>query len=177
MGFKDILLVLTTYPDPTPVSAVDEPIAFAVAVGSRISAIACEVKFRAPPNILAGALLDVPAMVAAETKKSSSNAEKLLVAFQSSAEKLGVFQERIVEHCLTSEAPDVLVEHARLRDLTIVPVAEGDLLQQGYAELIIFGSWTPRTNHAARTQACRAIRTQYGGRCLGFQPSRGQSHR
>src|SRR6187200_3348765 len=151
MGFKDILLVLTTYPDPTPVSAVDEPIAFAVAVGSRISAIACEVKFRAPPNILAGALLDVPAMVAAETKKSSSNAEKLLVAFQSSAEKLGVFQERIVEHCLTSEAPDVRVDHIWLG--------------------------TPRTNHAARTQACRAIRTQYGGRCLGFQPSRGQSHR
>ena len=161
MGFKDILLVLTTYPDPTPVSAVDEPIAFAVAVGSRISAIACEVKFRAPPNILAGALLDVPAMVAAETKKSSSNAEKLLVAFQSSAEKLGVFQERIVEHCLTSEAPDVLVEHARLRDLTIVPVAEGDSLQQGYAESIIFGSGRPAliTPHARKHAGQFALNT------------------
>ena len=54
MAFKDILFVLTTYPDPTPVSAVDEPIAFAVAFGSRISAIACEVKFRVPRNILLG---------------------------------------------------------------------------------------------------------------------------
>jgi hypothetical protein len=31
MPFKSILLALTTYPEPMPVSAVDEAIAFAVA--------------------------------------------------------------------------------------------------------------------------------------------------
>ena len=64
MAVKDILLALTSYPEPTPVSAVDEAIAFTVALGARISAIACEVKIRVPGNILAGALLDVPAMAA-----------------------------------------------------------------------------------------------------------------
>ena len=77
MAFKDILLVLTSYPDPDPVSAVDEPIAFAVAVGARISAIACEIKFRAPPNIFGGVLLDAPAIAAAETKKSSTNTQNI----------------------------------------------------------------------------------------------------
>ena len=75
MAVKDVLLALTTYPEPTPVSAVDEAIDFAAAIGARISAIACEVKIRGPVNIMASALLDFPAMAAAETKKSSLNAE------------------------------------------------------------------------------------------------------
>lgn len=143
MEVKDILLALTTYPEATPVSAVDEAVAFAAAVGARISAIACEVKIQAPGNILAGAVLDVAALVAAEAKKSSTNAKTLLTAFQDAAEKRGVFQDRILEHCLTSEAPGVLVEYARLRDLTIVPVPVGDYFDQWYAEAIIFGSGHP----------------------------------
>ena len=65
-------------------------------------------------------------MVAAEVKKSATNAEQLLAAFQTAAEKMGVFEERIAEHRLTSEVPEIFVEYARLRDLTIVPVPEGD---------------------------------------------------
>ena len=143
MEVKDILLALTTYPEATPVSAVDEAVAFAAAVGARISAIACEVKIQAPGNVLAGAVLDVAALVAAEAKKSSTNAKTLLTAFQDAAEKRGVFQDRILERCLTSEAPGVLVEYARLRDLTIVPVPVGDYFDQWYAEAIIFGSGHP----------------------------------
>jgi nucleotide-binding universal stress UspA family protein len=143
MEVKDILLALTTYPEATPVTAVDEAVAFAAAVGARISAIACEVKIQAPGNVLAGALLDVAALVAAEAKKSATNAKTLLTAFQDAAEKRGVFQDRILEHCLTSEAPGVLVEYARLRDLTIVPVPVGDYFDQWYAEAIIFGSGHP----------------------------------
>lgn len=143
MEIKDILLALTTYPEATPVSAVDEAVAFAAAVGARISAIACAVKIQAPGNVLAGAVLDVAALVAAEAKKSSTNAKVLLTAFQDAAEKRGVFQDRILERCLTSEAPGVLVEYARLRDLTIVPVPVGDYFDQWYAEAIIFGSGHP----------------------------------
>lgn len=143
MELKDILLALTTYPEATPVSAVDEAVAFAAAVGARISAIACEVKIQAPGNVLAGAVLDVAALVAAEAKKSATNAKVLLTAFQDAAEKRGVFQDRILERCLTSEAPGVLVEYARLRDLTIVPVPVGDYFDQWYAEVIIFGSGHP----------------------------------
>jgi nucleotide-binding universal stress UspA family protein len=143
MAYKDILLALTTYPEPTPVSAVDQAIDFAAAIGARISAIACEVRIRASGNVLANALLDVPAMVAAEAKKSLANAEDLLAAFQEAGEKRGVFQDRILERCLTSEVPDLFVEYARLRDLTIVPVPEGVLFDQWYAESIIFGSGRP----------------------------------
>jgi nucleotide-binding universal stress UspA family protein len=143
MSFKDILVALTTYPEPTPVSAVEDAIDLAVALGARISAIACEVKIKAPGSPMGSYFLDIPAMVAAEVKKSATNTQQLMAAFQDAAEKNGVFQERIGEHCLTSEVPDVFVEYARLRDLTIVPVPEGDYIDQWYAESIIFGSGRP----------------------------------
>ncbi len=143
MVIQDILLALTTYPEPTPISALDEAIDFAVAIEAGISAIACEVRFQLPRNLLANALLDVPAMAAAEVKKSSTNAENLLAAFQDAAEKHGVFRERILEHFPAGKVPDLLVEYARLRDLTIVPVPEGEYVDQWYAESIIFGSGRP----------------------------------
>jgi len=143
MSFKDVLVGLTSYPEPTPVSAVDDAVDIAAALGAKISAIACEVKIRAPSSPLGNYLLDVPALVAAEIKKSATNAQQLLAAFQDVAEKRGVFQERILEQCLSSEVPDVFIEYARLRDLTIVPVPEGDYIDQWYAESIIFGSGRP----------------------------------
>jgi nucleotide-binding universal stress UspA family protein len=143
MSFKDVLVALTTYPEPTPVSAVDDAVDVAAALGAKISAIACEVKIRAPSSPLGNYLLDIPALVAAEIKKSATNAQQLLAAFQDVAEKRGVFQERILEQCPTSDVPDVFIEYARLRDLTIVPVPEGDYIDQWYAESIIFGSGRP----------------------------------
>jgi nucleotide-binding universal stress UspA family protein len=143
MAIKDILLTLTTYPEPTSVSAVDEAVAFAISLGARISAIACEVKIRPLRNALIGALLDIPAAVVVETKKSSENAKNLLVTFQSTAEKHGVFGDSILKKCLASEIAELLVEYARLRDLTIVPISKGDYVEQRYAESIIFGSGRP----------------------------------
>jgi len=161
MAVKDILLALTSYPEPTPVSAVDEAIAFTVALGARISAIACEVKMRVPGSPLGTAFLNIPAMAAAEAKKSSTNAEKILVAFQDAAEKHGVFQERILEQCLTSEVSELLVEYARLRDVTILPVPEGDYVEQGHAESIIFGSGRPTLliPHARKRAGASALDT------------------
>ena len=73
----------------------------------------------------------------------SSNTHSLLAAFESAAEKCGIFQERILEQCLTSAIPDLFVDYVRLRDLTIVPVPEGDYRDQWYAESFIFGSGRP----------------------------------
>ncbi len=143
MAFKDLLLALTTYPEPTAVSAVDDAVALSAALGARISAIACQVKIQVPGSVLGHTVGDIPAMIGAEAKKSAMNAEKLLAAFEDGAQRSGVFQERILETCLTSEVPGVLVDYARLRDLTIVPVPERDHVGSWYAEAIIFGSGLP----------------------------------
>ena len=80
-------------------------------------------------------------MAASEAHKSLKNAQALLAAFESTAEKVDVLHERILERCLTHEVPGLFVEYTRLRDLTIVSVPES--YDQWYAEAIIFGSGKP----------------------------------
>jgi nucleotide-binding universal stress UspA family protein len=143
MAFKDLLLTLTTYSEPTSLSAVDTSVAFAASLGAKISAIAFEIKFQMPWSPFYKAFPEIPALAGGEEKKSRAEAESLLAAFKESATKVGVFQEIITEACQISEVPESLSGHARLRDLTIVPVPEGDQLQHWYAESVIFGSGRP----------------------------------
>ena len=143
MAFKDLLQTVATQGEPTTVSAIDTSVAFATAIGAKISAIAFEIKFQMPWSPFYKAFPEIPALATGEEKKSHENAESLLAAFKDSANKARVFQETLVEHCQISEVPETLVGHARLRDLTIVPVPEGDQLQHWYAESVIFGSGRP----------------------------------
>ena len=60
MAFKDILIALTTYPEPTAVSAAGGRSSISAALGARISAIACQVKIPVPGSVLGHALGGIP---------------------------------------------------------------------------------------------------------------------
>ena len=141
MAFKDILLTLTSYPDPTPASVADEAVAIAATFGAHLAAVACEVHVEVPGHFLSGAMVNIPGMIAGETEKSRKNAKAMLAAFDAAANKAGILHETQLEKCPTYAVPDLLVEHARLHDLTIVPVPES--YDQWYAEAVIFGSGRP----------------------------------
>jgi len=143
MSFIDILLVLITYPEATNASEVHEAVSFAILLDARISAVACIVKVRAPHHELSDAFIDIPVLVASEMKKSSDVAAELLAVFEASAKKAGVFQESVTKTCFTSDAPDLLVREARLRDLAIVPAVLEGRTYRWYAESIVFGSGRP----------------------------------
>lgn len=141
MAIKDVLLALRTYPEPTPVQVVDDAVAVAALLGAHLAAIACETHVEVPGSVLPSSLIDIPALVAAEARKSRNNAQDLLAAFEAAANKQGVACEVVSERCCTDEVPDILAEYARLRDLTIVSVP--DDYDPWYAEAIIFGSGRP----------------------------------
>ena len=143
MAFEDILVSLTTYPERTRLSAIEDAVSLAVAHESRVSAIACEVRVAAPASPIGSALLNVPALVAAELKKSALAAEQALSEFQKTAERNEVFQETILERCTTSQFPDLVIDYARLRDMTIVPMPDTDTVERWLAESLIFGSGRP----------------------------------
>ena len=170
MAFKDILVVLITYPEATSASEVQEAVSFAVSLDARISALACIVKVRAPQHELANAFIDIPALVASEMKKSSDVAADLLAAFESSAKKAGVFQESLTKTCFASEAPNLLVGEARLRDLTIVPAVLEGHNYRWYAEFdrLWFRSTSCNTS-TARTHS-RASSRHYRD-CMGWESS------
>jgi nucleotide-binding universal stress UspA family protein len=142
MTFKDILLVLITYPQATDASEIQDAVSFAVALDARISALACIVQVRAPSqHLLSDAF--VAGLVGSERKKSADTAAELSAVFEASAKKAGVFQESLTETCFTSDAPDLLIREARLRDLTIVPAISEGTNYLWYAESIVFGSGRP----------------------------------
>jgi len=142
MAFKDILLVLITYPQATDASEVQEAVSFAVALDAQISALACIIQVRAPSqHLLSDAF--VAGLVGSERKKSADDAAELLAVFEASAKKAGVFRESLTETCFTSDAPDLLAREARMRDLTILPAVLEDYNYRWFAESIVFGSGRP----------------------------------
>lgn len=141
MAFKDILVTLTSYPEPTPVSVAEDAVMIAATLGAHLTAVACEVHVQIPGHFLSGTIANVPGIIAGEAEKSRNNARDLLAAFDTAADKAGVQHETFLEKCPTFAVPDLLVDYARLRDLTIVPVPEG--YDQWYAEAVIFGSGRP----------------------------------
>ena len=138
MAFKDILLTLTSYPEPTPVAVVEDAVSIAAALGAHLAAVSCEVHVQVPGNILSGSIPNISGIIAGEAEKSRNSARNLLAAFDAAAEKAGVLHETYLEKCPTFAVPDLLVDYARLRDLTIVSVPEN--YDQWYAEALIFGS-------------------------------------
>jgi nucleotide-binding universal stress UspA family protein len=141
MAIKDILLTLRSYPESTKASVIEHAVAIAAALDSHIAAVACEIHLEIPSGLVSTSLLNVPALIAEEAHKSQTNVRNLLTAFEATAGRQGVGFESIRERCLSGEAPDMFVEYARLRDLTIVPIAEGH--EQWCSEAIIFGSGKP----------------------------------
>jgi len=141
MAFKDILLALTSYPEPTPVSVVEDAVSVAAVLGAHLAALSCEARVQVPGHFLSGSFANIPGIIAAEAEKSGKNAKDLLAAFDAAAERSGILHETILEKCTTFEVPDLLVDYARIRDLTIVPVHES--YDQWYAEAVIFGSGRP----------------------------------
>lgn len=141
MAFKDILLTLTSYPDPTPVSVVEDAVSIAATLGAHLSAVACEVHVEVPGHFLAGTIANLPGIVAGEAEKSRKSAGDLLATFDAAAEKAGIPHERFLEKSPTYKVPDLFIDYARLRDLTIMPVPES--YDQWYAEAMVFGSGRP----------------------------------
>lgn len=143
MTFKDALLQLSSYPEPTSSASVEQAVLLAEALGARISALTFRIEIPNAGNVLANALLDIPGMVAAERQKSAANVHALLGCFESMAAKRGIPHERIVESCTTAQLATIVTEHARLHDITMIPIGEQSTLQHYVAECVVFGSGRP----------------------------------
>lgn len=84
MAFRDIILQLNSYPEPTPKWALDNAAALAGKLGAKLSAGVCQVHIPPVSNWLANRLINAAGMIAAENLKSSDNAKALLSHFSAS---------------------------------------------------------------------------------------------
>lgn len=143
MSFKDVLLQLSCYPEPTPGAVIDQAVDFASSQQAHLTALTFKIEIPRVGNALANMLLDIPGMIAAEEKKSIDNARSMVGLFTSAATRRDVAHEYLIESCASSHLGAIMAEHARMHDLTIIPVGEHLGLQHYVAECVVFGSGRP----------------------------------
>lgn len=143
MGFKDILLQMSSYPEPTPTAVIEQAVDFARTQRAHLTGLTFTIEIPRVGNALANMLLDIPGMIAAEQKKSIDNARNLAGLFGSIAMNRDVAHEHTIESCMSSQLGAVVADHARVHDITILPVGEHLGLQHYVAECVIFGSGRP----------------------------------
>ena len=76
MAFRDVLLTLTSYPEPTPVSVVEDAVAVAAALGAHIAGLSCEMNVQLPGHFISGSIVGLPGIIAGEAAKSRRNCER-----------------------------------------------------------------------------------------------------
>ena len=69
LALKDLLVSLTSYPEPSPISVVDDAIAIAVVFGAHLTALSCETHVEVPGHVLLG-FANIPGIIAGERAKS-----------------------------------------------------------------------------------------------------------
>jgi len=155
--FKDILLPVRSYPDPTPSAAIELALDFAGLWSGALSVLSLELEMPRAVNVLANLVLDLPGMAETERRKSAANARRAIEAVDAAARARGVTWRKIVEVCTSSRQPAVAAEWARTHDVALIPLGRGAGLQQYIAEQVIFDSGRPVIVYPETGEAVRAV--------------------
>lgn len=143
MPFKDILLYIDSYPEPVTPEAIDQAVRFAGTVGGELSALAVQVDLRGPNSWLADHMLGLSGMCAEQEKKSLGYCEDLVRHFSDAlANQNRKSQAQIVQADMY-RVGELLADHARTRDLCLVPIVERQGDERSVAQSVIFGSGRP----------------------------------
>ena len=140
---KDILFHFDSYPDPTPVAAIDQAVRFAATLGSGITALAVQVDFKPPGNWLAEHLVNLSGMCAQEEQKSLAHCKSALAAFSEKAATERVTASTLLAKSEPALLGDVVSFHARTRDVCLIPMVDSLDGQRSVAEAVLFQSGRP----------------------------------
>ena len=145
MAIKDILLPLLSYPSATAPEAIDKCAIIGACLKARVTAVAQELDLLPTPGPFAGAfVLDAPGSVPPqETQISRQNAERALQHFESAARASNVASEALLIRATADDAVAQLVQQARVKDLTLLPIKPHDGRQEALIEKLIFNSGRP----------------------------------
>ena len=141
MPLRDVILQMSSYPEPTPQWALEGALALTKAHGARLSAGLCVVHIPPVSNWLANKLVNADGMIAAENHKSREQGEELLAMFSAlvgdddKGEALRIECPGMVTHWQ-------LAARASAYDLIVVP-AYGHPETRALAEGLVFESGRP----------------------------------
>lgn len=140
---KDVLLHIDTYAEPTSVEAVDQVVAFAAAIGCRLTGMAIQIDIRTPDNWLAEKLLHINRLAIAEESRSLQAGREMLRHLAAAAEAACVVQDGVIIRADLNGVGPCVARHARTRDMCVLAVGQHMSSQRSVAEDVIFGSGRP----------------------------------
>jgi nucleotide-binding universal stress UspA family protein len=140
---KDVLFHIDTYAEPTSVEAVDQVVAFAAAVGCRLTGMAVQIDIRTPDNWLAEKLLHINRLAIAEESKSLEAGRAMLKHLATAAQAAGVLQEGLIIRADLNGVGSCVARRARTHDMCVIAVGQHMYSQRTIAEDVIFGSGRP----------------------------------
>src|SRR5579885_3044218 len=145
MSYKDILLALSIYPDPTPNYIIEQAASMARGLSAKLTALVPSIdraSFAAayprrrwpvdPSQIIDTAI--------AEANRAS---KQLLDQLTVQTKANGISSETVFEPSGTYPEAETIVQHARVHDLALLPVPELIGLDELFHEAVIFGSGSP----------------------------------
>jgi nucleotide-binding universal stress UspA family protein len=147
MPTRDVLFPMLSYPVATATGSIESAVRLAAGLGAHIVGLTCELDIQSPVGLYADPV-NVGGRLAAERRKSAANARDLIAAFDDLCARQGAMQhgatyQHAVEHCAPNEVAKILVDHARLRDLSIFPINPAEEGQRSLVEALIFESGRP----------------------------------
>jgi nucleotide-binding universal stress UspA family protein len=147
MQIRDVLFPMLSYPVATATGSIESAVRLAAGLGAHIVGLTFELDIQSPVGLYADPV-NVGGRLAAERRKSAANARDLIAAFDDLCARQGTMQrgathEHAVEHCAPNEVAKILVDHARLRDLSIFPINPAEEGQRSLVEALIFESGRP----------------------------------
>ena len=137
---KDILLPLVSYPKAAPDEVIRSAAGLARHLGATLSAIVLEIEV-GPGLYFEGA--EIGAFLDKENARSRKNAQALAQSFRSIAEAAGISYECRIEKSTLVDADAHLVEEARVKDLCVVPLHEGNDGDRDIVERLVFAGGAP----------------------------------
>lgn len=151
MPFKDLLIHLDSYPDPTPLKDVDEAVAFAAMFHAKLTALTVGISIPLESNRIADYLIGLSDLVAEEEGRSEASCKGLLAEFTTRAKAAHVYGGANLESADLYDVPEVAAREARTRDLCLMPLGGRYSGQREVAQAAIFGSGRPVLMYDGRT--------------------------
>ncbi len=146
MAFRNLLLLIRSYPEKTNTVAIASAVEIAAAWQANISALACAIFRRVHQSPLAG-FTGFPAILGQAHAQIVSDTQALLKIFADSARERRVLGQELFRKCAPDELPALLAGYARLHDLTVLPMPAGSYIghldSQWYAETALFETGRP----------------------------------
>lgn len=141
-AFRSIFFPLASYPVATGSGAIERVVKIAQHLGAHVSAAAFEMSVQLPAGVY-GDIYSLGDIIAAEYRRGSSNAHRLIADFQAVARRQGVSHEHSLEQSVPADIAARAVELAHLNDVSVIPLQRDNGGQRDIVEALLFGAGRP----------------------------------